>query len=73
MKSAAEKALKLFTNSKGSYTLANREILSILSEKVKNHSASVESCISELQRAVAKSPVMQDAPKSQLQIGLSSL
>ena len=73
MKSAADQALKLFTNAKGSYPVANRRILEILAEKAKTGSPDVEKTIIELQKAVGAASNLRPSSQFQLQTGLESL
>lgn len=73
MKTASEKVLRLFANSRGSYPLASRGILSAMADKVKNEGESFEHSLDQLENAVRFSKDTPEAAKGYLQGAVRSL
>ena len=73
MKTASEMTLRLFANSRGSYPLASRGILSAMAYKVRNEAEPFEYSLDQLENAVRFSKNTPEAAKEYLQEAVRSL
>ena len=73
MKTASEMVLRLFANSRGSYPLASRGILSAMADKVKNGAEPFDYALDQLENAIRFSKNTPEVDKGYLQDALRVL